>query len=246
MFTGKLSAILWSGLVILAVTVCTSLGFWQLERADQKQQRQQMLDAWSERGVLSFADAMRFVQQGDATGLQVRLSGEVHPQYWLLDNQVYEGKVGYDVIALILPQGSSHWLVTNLGFVRAPTLRTELPNVTLPSTITLPQALIKQGELGSITLDNDIIDPLAASGWPKRIQQIDITAMVEQTRKPIHAFMAYAQKPNDVVAAIPHYQPVTMTAQKHHAYALQWFLIAFAAVVIALSAYWRARRTHEE
>ncbi|MEO2267739.1 SURF1 family protein [Pseudoalteromonas sp. YIC-656] len=242
MFTGKLSAILWTGLVILTITVCTRLGFWQLERAEQKQQRQQMLDSWSERGVLDFAQALRVIQDGDATGMQVVITGEVSPQYWLLDNQVYQGKVGYDVLVLMLPDTSNRWLLVNLGFVPAPLTRNELPIINLPSEITLPQALIKDGELGGITLKDDI----QQDAWPKRIQQIDLHSMAQQTRKPIHPFMAYAGLPNSSVNAQPHYQGVTMSAQKHNAYALQWFLIALAALIIALSAYWRARRTHEK
>ena len=34
------------------------------------------------------------------TGLQVKVSGVVNKQhYWLLDNQIYQGQVGYDLLA---------------------------------------------------------------------------------------------------------------------------------------------------
>lgn len=245
MFTGKLSAILWTGLVILTITVCTRLGFWQLERAEQKQQRQQMLDSWSERGVLPFTDVLQLVKNSDATGVQVQLSGDVLEQFWLLDNQVYQGKVGYDVIALMLPHASDRWLLVNLGFVAAPMTRNELPVVELPTQLSMVQATLKGGELGGITL-NDQVQTRVADAWPKRIQQIDVQQMAKDIRKPIHDFMAYASQPSPQFNTTPHYQPVTMPAQKHKAYALQWFLIALAALIIALSAYWRARRTNEE
>ncbi|MBS3797201.1 SURF1 family protein [Pseudoalteromonas sp. BDTF-M6] len=240
MFTGKLSAILWTGLVILAVTVCTRLGFWQLERAEQKQERQQLLDSWSAQGVMPLTKALRHIESEDATGLQVGFDAKLQREYWLLDNQVYQGRVGYDLLVLALPPGSSHWLLVNLGFVPAPSARSELPAIELPEQLTLTQALVKEGTLAQFTLS----DARAEQGWPKRIQQIAITQMSEQTRKPIHPFMVYAQHRVEGIGAIPHYQPVTMSADKHRAYAWQWFLIALAALVIAVSAYWRARRTH--
>ncbi|MEM0515138.1 SURF1 family protein [Pseudoalteromonas sp. YIC-827] len=240
MFTAKLSAILWIGLVILAVTVCTRLGFWQLERAEQKQQRQQLLDSWSAQGVMPLTKALRYIESEDATGLQVRFDAQLQSEYWLLDNQVYQGRVGYDLLVLALAPGSSNWLLVNLGFVPAPSQRNELPTIALPSELTLTQALVKEGPLAQFTLSETLVE----QGWPKRIQEIVITQMSEQTRKPIYPFMVYAQDAIDGIGATPHYQPVTMSADKHKAYAWQWFLIALAALVIALSAYWRARRTH--
>ncbi|WP_172972733.1 SURF1 family protein [Pseudoalteromonas sp. THAF3] len=243
MNTHKLSAFLWSSIVVLVVSTCVGLGFWQLDRAEQKQAREQLLQQWASKGCIPFTQAQRLINSDvDATGMQTAVSGRVLQHYWLLDNQVYQGRVGYDVLVLVMPQGASRWLLINLGFIVAPTTREQLPQLQLPTQITLDDVLIKEGPLGSITLAQSS----PSMGWPKRVQQIDITQIANQARVPVYNFMAYAQTPSPLVATEPHYQPVTMPAEKHIAYAWQWFLIALAALLIALTAFWRARRGYDK
>jgi cytochrome oxidase assembly protein ShyY1 len=55
--------------------------------------------------------------------------------------------------------------------------------------------------------------------------------------------MAYRQGAGDALA-IPHYKAVVMSPQKHQAYAVQWFLIALACVVVAIFA--SKKRTNNE
>ena len=93
---------------LLAIALLVKLGFWQLERAEQKRQL--------------FSDYEQQLSSGDATKLgrlaevspendrfrYVEMNGEFVPQpIFLLDNQIQDGTVGYQVIALFQPQAMS-------------------------------------------------------------------------------------------------------------------------------------------
>ena len=151
--------------------------------------------------------------------------------YWLLDNQIYNGQVGYDLLALLKLSDESRFLLVNLGWVKAERSREILPNVTIPSGKFTLTAQIKEDNLSGFTLANNNTQ----SDLAKRIQIIDLQALSSQSQRPLVDYMAYRQGGEDEIAA-PHYEAVVMSPEKHYAYSVQWFLIAIACVVVAIFA----------
>lgn len=227
-------------MVVVVVLVCVRLGFWQLERGEKKQQQLTAIAQIQTHGVMNWSQLLELPKQWNKTGVLVELKGTLLSEhYWLLDNQVYNGQVGYDLLALLKPNNDTRAVLVNLGWVMAPVSRDFLPKVVLPKGEFTVKAQIKENNLSSFTLE----DKTASGDLPKRIQSIDLSFIKSQTNIPLVNFMAYRQGDGGEMA-IPHYEAVVMSPQKHNAYALQWFLIAFSCVVVAIFA--SKKRTKNE
>ena len=99
-------------MALLLWPVLVSLGFWQLDRAEQKSE---LLESWEVRAQqtqsLASSDLVRFSS--------VESQGEFDRERWLLlDNRTREGKVGYEVVAPVLSTGHGN---TSLGQSRLDT-----------------------------------------------------------------------------------------------------------------------------
>lgn len=227
------------GLVLLAILL--RLGFWQLERAADKQQllahiaAQQAqaplaLGSLHGRGIDADATATEPVLDPSLTYRRVSVSGHFNPlRYWLLDNQVEQGVVGYHVIGLLESDAGIRLLV-NRGWVAAPMYREQLPAVEFPAGLqTLTGRLVIPAH--NRLLNTTARDP-ATAGWPLRIQELDLHDAEQQLGLPL--FPAVLQLATDDPAAlVMEWRDVNVSVSKHQGYALQWFAMA-AALVVAL------------
>ena len=97
---------------VFFLPLTVSLGFWQLDRADQKQQLQVSLAALEQPITLPQGQALELA--GLKNFQRVTLNSRfIKPFIWLKDNQVVKGKVGYDAVGLI--QLGSQLLLVNRG-----------------------------------------------------------------------------------------------------------------------------------
>ncbi|AWL10586.1 hypothetical protein HMF8227_00078 [Saliniradius amylolyticus] len=229
----KLSALPIRALVVtlVAVAILLRLGFWQLERAEQKRLRAEQLAEREQTTPLSLEDVSKL--NGDIRDypLQVRgalLKGRLI--YW--DNRVLDGQVGYEVIVPMVTDDKT--LLVNLGWLAAPAYRDQLPDVSVPQGVVSLKGVITQpsGSPLSREMGQD-------SGWPLRVQQPNISRLEELLERPLMNFIVQAGEPERFGLA-SNWRPVTMPAQKHVGYAVQWFGLALAAVVIFIVA-WRKR-----
>ena len=103
------------GLVFLPILL--ALGFWQLDRADEKRrlleihQAQQLLDPIS-------LNSLNLEQLKSLIPFtKVQANAEIEEGiYWLLDNRINRGRVGYEVLQVAKVDGS--WLLINRGWVK--------------------------------------------------------------------------------------------------------------------------------
>ncbi|WP_042151512.1 MULTISPECIES: SURF1 family protein [unclassified Pseudoalteromonas] len=219
-------------LVILVVSSCFYLAVWQLQRAENKQQRLDYIDVMQNKGELDWAKLDSLPAKFNKTGLQLKTTGTLDThKYWLLDNRTLNGRPGYDVITIFYPLNSQQALLVNFGWIPQGKSRNQLPKVQLPEQEIDIKVQLKQGDLAGFYLNEA---ELTNKGWPKQIQFIDIKLQTEQSSQPLVNFMAYAIDKNPL--AQPHYQSVVMPPEKHHAYALQWLLIGVAALGIFIFA----------
>jgi len=215
------------------IPLMVSLGFWQLQRADEKaalaasfEERQQQRPAplsvlWGEPD-----DSLAY--------LPVRLSGSFLPrEYFLLDNQVRNGRVGYEVLAIVQLADQAGSVLMNRGWIAGDFNRELLPavpEVAGPVQITghvyvapgAPYLLVEQ-EL--------------APTWPKRIQAVEMNLIAPVVTE----FLGGKMFPYPVRidadqrgALAVDWQVVNSSPQKHQGYAVQWFAMAVVLLVFYL------------
>jgi cytochrome oxidase assembly protein ShyY1 len=205
---------------VLMLPVVVSLGIWQLQRAALKH-------GYEARYFDRMAEAPRPMPQDldDVEFLRVTLQGVYDPvRYFLVDNQIHEGRPGYWVIALFRADDGRTWLV-NRGWVPAPALREDLPGVTIPAD---PVSIA-----GVLWPDTGLVPLLAEDPWgpewPKRVQRLDVVRMTSTVgaTAPVEVRLENGSPGVLVAAALGH----DFKAQTHEGYAAQWFGLAAVLVV---------------
>ncbi|TMP25260.1 hypothetical protein CWB99_20975 [Pseudoalteromonas rubra] len=224
--------------VSVVVCTCLALSVWQWQRAAQKsyliEKRQ------SDQAPHEFNALTDLQNQAALEGKQFRIRGYFdESRYWLLDNQIVDGLPGYDVVALFRPEYRDEWLVVNLGFVPATQSRTVLPKVELPALQQTIDVEFKIGKWAGFTLATQ---PDLNATQPQLLQYLDHAFFISQTQRSVAPTLAYVSRPV-TTAILPHYEAVVMGPEKHRAYALQWFLLAVAAMIIP---YFAFKRKHDE
>jgi surfeit locus 1 family protein len=225
-----------SSLTLIVIITCLTLANWQHNRAQDKQQRLDNISRVQAKGTLTWNELQLLPASLDKTGIKLQLTGQLQSdQFWLLDNRVFQKQVGFDVLAIFYPEQSKQAIIVNLGWVKAPQSRSQKAEVNLPTKSITLQVQLKQGDLAGFYLQKQ--KPNKGS-WPKRIQYIDLAIMQQEVQQESAAkfidFMAYSSEAK--FSLQPHYEPVVMPPEKHIAYALQWLLLAVAALLVFIFA----------
>ncbi|MCL1131012.1 SURF1 family protein [Shewanella sairae] len=216
-------------ITVLVFSILVKLGFWQLERAEYKASWQQQLSARQSAAILSYSELLALPKDEALTGFKLKtLVTPVSSELFLLDNQVYQGRVGYLALQALQVSELQPWLLVELGFIPAGLSRSQLPEV-----ITINQPIELTGRVYQKQLNPMSSELMAESGWPKRIQNLNIGQLAKLIDKPLANAVL---QPNNLENGYSHpWQPIPLSSQKHHGYAAQWF--SMAAVFAILMGY---------
>lgn len=219
------------GLAALALLV--QLGLWQLQRADEKRE----LLAQQTRAQTS----IEYLSHSDPEPLApVSLPGQfLQTPVFLLDNQIYKGKAGYEVLMVLQQDMDTRGILVNLGWIAAGADRRQLPDIAVPD-----EPVRIEGRLTPITKGLTLSDDNWSASWPKRIQQIDLPQMEKLLGIPLYPWHVRLDTPL-LETLVLDWQVVNMPPEKHQAYALQWFSLALA-LAVWLFWFFRLRSTDED
>ena len=234
----------WLFIVLVTVIVFSTLvklGFWQLERAQFKAQWQQELNNRQSSSVLSYDELLKLATDEPATGfkLQVMVTPQSE-QIFLLDNQIYNGQVGYLAYQALTVNENTPWLLVELGFIAASLDRSQLPEVQ-----TIMQPLLLQGRVYQKQLNPMSSELMAEEGQPTRIQNLNLPQLAQLVGQPLAPAVL---QPNNLNNPYPHpWQPIPLSSQKHHGYAVQWFSMALVfAVLMGYLVFRKLKKTETE
>ena len=211
--------------VLFFLPITTWLGFWQLERAEQKH------DLLAEREQQS--DAM---PQSYKAGMPIKrfklyeLAGRYLDESFLLDNRQRQGTVGYELLSLFQLESGDKLLV-NRGWLAAPKYRSEEPDF---STLKANARLVgyfywSDKPLPESSADKEILDWKAV-----RVQSIpwlDLNNQFGGMAESVEFRLASEQQAG---AQNISWKYAAVSPQKHKGYAVQWFAMAVALVVLGI------------
>jgi len=220
-----------SVMLVLGLPVLIALGFWQLDRAEQKDELlaafQRMVDA-------------------PPTALDDGRAGERLPQYrgvivtgeylagksFLLDNRTHEGRVGYQVLTPLRMEGGVAAVLVNRGWVPAGRTREVLP------VFETPRGRVEVWGMVYAPSDRQIVlGPEEAHGgaWPRIVQRIDVAGMEDQLGVQLlsYTILLSEAEPGGFVRD---WRPLYGAGpERHRAYAIQWFSFAVIFLVVYLA-----------
>jgi len=200
---------------LLIVPLLMGLGFWQLERKGEKEV---LLVQWSA------PVEIKNLSDGNLKGFdRVRIEGALDQQRWfLLDNQIRDGVVGYEVIGVFQPaSGSGSWLIA-LGWVAATVDRSRLPEIALPAGMLELTARLDRPSAGL-----QLVEPVWQNSWPERVQQLELERFEARLEERLSHWLLRPEQ-EVLTGKSVNWQPVVMPPERHLGYAVQWFGLALA------------------
>ena len=235
----------WRMMVFCVVFFCVfiSLGFWQLDRAAQKVEMLSALDKKRNQPPIEHVkDVVEMPEEID--GIPVRLSGEYLPERAiLLDNVVLGGKVGFDLLVWFREDETNRLFLVNRGFIAMARTRAEVPQIPLikPETGSLTghiyarrydeESLIAPVSIG---LKDDVVAKVGSVRITQRAAPEFLSAGESSIDADINAVYPYLIRLTlDDPNGLPrNWILANIMPEKHTGYAIQWFLMAFAIVVL--------------
>ena len=214
---------------IIFVPITISLGMWQIERANEKKliianydkllvstpvvlQKNQMLDNWQ----------------------PIETIGTYEDTIVYEDNAINNGKAGFKVYHLFRNDDGT-FIFVHRGFIERNLIKNNLPEVEIPAEKKLiyGTTLFKQ--------NNTFVKNIEESD-SRIIQEFNTSLLIERypmlKDKYLHPFL-FNLDIRDVDKYQPIEKPVNMTASKHIGYAIQWFGLCAALIILTIYAFRR-------
>ena len=207
------------------------LGYWQLLRADEKQEIVNQYQ--TNRQQPSLTDAQMLDNGQDYQYRQAAIQGEAdNERVIILDNRVKYGRPGYEVLQAITISGSAKKLLINRGWVPADLNRSILPVIpSLTGNIQLRGYLYRTLK-GGYRLDDGVRN--LAQG-PSRVGWITVERAEQLFGESFYPYQLRLD--SDSVGALETGWPtVSIYPEKHTAYAVQWFAMAVTLLILTLIA----------
>ena len=245
---GFVQLLIMTALLFVFVPVFIAAGFWQLDRADEKEALLATAKASREASVLSWP--VTASQAAEYRYRRVQVSGRfITRQQVLLDSMTTGGINGYEVLTLFRVDDSDLYVLVNRGWLRANPDRRVLPDVTAPETSRTLVGQLNRFPVPGIRLNATNASVRAGFGdssdnSPARLlfPTRDELASTLGVKLPDYQLQLLADEPDGYLRD---WRVIESAPEKHLGYAMQWF--AFAALtclfyVILMRQWLRNRR----
>ena len=214
---------------IIFVPITISLGLWQIERANEK------------KAIISNYDKL-------LVSTPIALQKELPLENWqpietvgayqdlviYEDNAINSGKAGFKVYHLF-QNGYGTFIFVHRGFIERNLIKNNLPRIDTP----LRKKNIKGTAL--FKQNNTFVKNIEESDI-RIIQEFNTSVLIERfpilKDRYLHPFL-FNLDVRDADKFQPIEKPVNMTATKHIGYAIQWFGLCAALIILTIYAYRR-------
>lgn len=206
-----------------------SLGFWQLDRADQKRAyltQQQLLMRSGELLVDTHTpDDLALLKYRP-----VSVTGHyVAEHQFLIDNQHVNGKVGYLVLTPFQVEGTEKYVLINRGWLPLNVDRAILPSLPVSTiTVTIKGRVNSFPSVGIKLAGAEI----PTKTWPAVVQVAESSALAKALGYSLYSFQIELD-PTMPQGFLRAWQAqAIMPPEKHIAYAVQWFGLALTFTIL--------------
>lgn len=213
-------------LTIAFALVFTRLGFWQISRANEKELRQERIEQYTREAIVTLPSTP--IKLEDFQYRQVEVKGrfiEDHAIY--LDNKIYQGVVGYEILAPLKIANSSLHVLVNRGWIASRKDRTQLPTVFYPQEEVKVTGIVTSPMIRTMQLSGE---KAAGKLWIN----LDFDLYQQTTGLALQPILLLQQDNQINDGLIRQWVQSDSGASKNIGYAIQWFLLAITTCIIFL------------
>ena len=214
---------------IIFVPITISLGMWQIERANEKK----LIIANYDKLLVSAPIALQKNQMLN-NWQPIETTGTYEDTVVYEDNAINNGKAGFKVYHLFRNDDGT-FIFIHRGFIERNLIKNNLPEVEIPTE--------KKSIYGTTLFkqNNTFVKNIEESD-SRIIQEFNASLLIDKypmlKDKYLHPFL-FNLDIRDVNKYQPIEKPVNMTASKHIGYAIQWFGLCAALIILTIYAYRR-------
>ena len=222
----SLRFILPSILITATFAFLVSLGFWQLERADDKRSIEASIKQ-ANTGSVELIKKEEGLQSKEY--YEVRLQGKyLSDKQFIYDNQIVDQVSGYYVLTPYALEGQSKAILINRGFIPWNGRRDKVADIVIgQETREIKVQISKPIKRMELKLSEVGIQ------FPVLIQSIDLQDMADRAKVDFSSVIGLldASASNGFIRK---WEPYTGSIEKHIGYAVQWFLMALVLAIIGI------------
>ena len=215
--------------VTLSLTILVSLGFWQLDRAEQKQQMQIALQQ-SKVAKPNPIQSLAIQNMQNLNHQRVQLTGHyLNNKSIYISNKLYQGKLGFEVITPFKLKSSDQIVLISRGWIELSYQHDQLPAVDLINGEHELVGVIHLPPKNSFFL----AEKVHSRTWPIRLHHFQINTIAELFQTPVTPYVVRLEPGNQ--GALQAFWPaVRFNSSNSIAYAIQWFMMALAVLLISI------------
>ena len=210
---------------IFFAPITFSLGVWQINRANEK---------------IDILDSYNNLLNSDSVPLNSNLKnwqpvetvGEFKDLIIYEDNAILDGKAGYKIYHLFENSDGSSIFI-HRGFIQRNIVKNDLPEVAVPTGKVVLKGKVLQKTNNSFINNVEEIDL-------RIIQEFDINHLKERfsalENMDVYGYLFNLDAEDQAKFSVIE-KPVNMSANKHIGYAIQWFGLCVALIILTIYAY---------
>lgn len=198
-----------------------SLGFWQLDRAKEKDAMQEAYIADEDYIIIRDRTDMTAYQKIQASGI---FDNE---RQIIIDNIIRDGQLGHMIITPFEIDKNLPLLLVNRGWIKK---EKDYPNIKIESSIINIKG--RSGSLPKVGIrDGEAFDEMTK--WPKIGIYPNISEIQDQFQREILPYILLLD-PEEKNGFIRKWEPRVSSSATNYGYSVQWFLMCFAVIIFLI------------
>lgn len=212
---------------LLILPVLLRLGFWQLDRAEEKRALIEQFKQQNELGPLFIKDTFKSDEKLNYRAAKIEGKYNSAKQIFI-DNKIYQGKAGVYVMTPFKLKNSKYSILVNRGWVPMGFDRSVLPKVKTPTNY-----LALSGKIKTLGKKPFMVGDQFQSnqGWPALMQWVNFEYIGDKSGLKLLPYIFLLDE-KEQSGYVRNWKPVVMQPEKSTSYAVQWFALAIALVII--------------
>ncbi|GAA4359033.1 hypothetical protein GCM10023151_09580 [Kangiella marina] len=205
------------------------LGLWQLDRAEEKRQ---LINTLEQRSTAPAVDLSEALQVKDPDMMVVTSEGKpISGVDLVIDNQTRDGRLGYEIYSLWQPTNFEQPIIVSRGWLPRKDFYQKVPNIPPFEAARLEGSLYFSKGANSVVADNAIWQEYDGI-W--LLGQFDFQTVAEKVKQMGYdsAPFIIRLQPDRTSKFVRQWPLVASPPEKHIAYAIQWFAMALALVML--------------